>query len=146
MPKIKQKFTKKFQNSEHFQLQNWLEFWSKDSFDHFVKNVIHLQDKTAKVFKSEVLEKTKHFTDAYFAQKAIAHHANENLPFKTLVLLGQKLNHPAYKDEVVKMINENVIKLKGVYYKLDDLDNQKKIQKAIENYQFEECKPLDTAA
>lgn len=146
MANFKQKLSKKFQSNEHFNVQNWLEFWSKDSVDNFVKNFINFQDKTTKVVKDEFVGRTKNFTDAFFAQKAIQFNANEDLPFKTLVLLGQKLNHPAYKDEVEKIIKDNVIKLKGVYYKLDDLDNQKKIQKAIENYQFEECKPIDKAA
>lgn len=150
MSKFKQQFkkqvTEKFQNNENFNVQNWLELWSKDTVDNFVKNFIQFQDKTTKVFKKDFLSKTKHFTDAYYAQKAVQFQADENLPFKTLVLLGQKLNHPAYKNEIEKIINDNVIKLKGVYYKLDDLDNQKRIQKAIKDYQFDECQPLNKAA
>lgn len=146
MGNFKQKLSKKFQSNEHFNVQNFLELWSKDSVDNFVKNFINFQDRTTKVVKQEFVGRTKHFTDAFFAQKAIQHHANEDLPFKTLVLLGHKLNHPAYRDEIEKIITDNVIKLKGVYYKLDDIDNQKKIQKALENYQFEECKPLNRAA
>lgn len=146
MANFKQKLSKRFQANEQFNLQNWLEFWSKDSVDHFVKNFINLQDKTSKRVKEEFVGRTRHFTDAFFAQKAIQFHADEGLPFKTLVLLGQKLNHPAYKDEVKKIIKDNIIKLKGIYYKLDDPINQKKIQKGIENYQFEECKPIDNAA
>jgi len=142
MTKFKQKLSKKFQNVEPFNLQNWLELWSKDSVDNFVKNFIKFQNKTTKQFKG----KTRKLADAYFAQKAIQHFADENLPFKTLVLLGQKLNHPAYKDEVEKIIQENIIKFKGVYYKLDDSDNQKKIQKAIKEYQFDECKPIEKEA
>lgn len=142
MTNFKQKLSKKFQQAEPFNLQNWLELWSKDSIDNFVKNIIQFQDKTTKEFRG----KTKKFADAYFAQKAINHNANENLPFRTLVLLGQKLNHPAYKDEIERIIEENVIKSKGVYFKLDDIENQKKIQKAIKTYQFDECRPIDKKA
>lgn len=135
MNKIKQKISKGFQKVEPFNWQNWLDLWSKDSVDNFVKNFIELQDKATNGFKG----KTKNLADAYFAQKAIQHQASENLPFKTLVLLGQKLNHPAYKEEIEKIIKDNIIKSKGVYYKLNDIDHQKRIQKAIKNYEFDEC-------
>lgn len=142
MDKFKQKLSKRFQSTDPFNFQNWLEYWSKDSLDSFVKNFIHFQSKTTKEFKGQ----TKKFTDAYYAQKAINHHADQNLPFKTLVLLGEKLGHAAYKEEIEKVIFENVIKSKGVYYKLDDVQNQQKIQKAIKEYQFDECQPIDKAA
>lgn len=146
MTKLKQKITEKFQNNQNFNVQNWLELWSKDTVDNFVNNFIDFQDKTTKVFKQDFFSKTKHFADAYYAQRAVQFEADEDLPFKTLVLLGQKLNHPAYKEEVQKIIKDNIIKIKGVYYKLDDLDQQKKIQSAIKNYQFDECQPLNKAA
>jgi hypothetical protein len=143
MTKFKQKLSKQFKNNEHFQFQNWLEYWSQESVDNFVKNFIKFQDDATKVVKEQFVDKTKKFADVYFAQKAIQHYADENLPFKTLVLLGQKLNHPAYKEEMEKVIQENVIKFEGIYYKLNDIENQNKVQKAIKNYQFEECRPVD---
>lgn len=146
MSKLKEKVSDKFNKQEHFNVQNWLELWSKDSVDNFVKNFISFQDKTTQVVKDQFVGRTKHYTDAYFAQKAIQFNADEDLPFKTLVLLGQKLNHPAFKSEIEKIINDNIIKVNGVYFKLNDLENQNKIKKAIENYQFEECRPIDKAA
>lgn len=146
MTKFRQKITEKLQNNQNFNVQNWLELWSKDTVDNFVNNFIDFQDKTTKAFKQDFFSKTKNFADAYYAQKAVQFEADENLPFKTLVYLGQKLNHPAYKEEVQKIIKDNIVKIKGIYYKLDDLDHQKKIQNAIKNYQFDECRPINKAA
>ena len=146
MSEAKQKFTQKFPKKELFSYQNWLDLWSKEAIDNFVNNFIKVQDETTKFVKTEFSSKTKQFSDIYFAQKAVNNNANDNLPLKTLVLLGKKLNQSAYREDIKKIIDENIIKFKGEFYKLDDHDSQLKIQKAIKNYQFEECSPLNKVA
>ena len=135
-PKTNAKF------EEGFNLQSWLDLWSKESVDQFVENFVNFQNKATSLVRG----KTKRYTEAYYAQKAIACQADPNLPFQTLVLLGEKLSHPAYKEEIEQIIKDNVIKFKGTFYKLTDLESQNKIQNAISNYEFEECSPLKKSA
>lgn len=143
MKKIKQKIT---QVTGEFNYQNWLEQWSKESIDGFVNKFNHFQITTENSFKNGFKNKTKQLSEIYYAQKAIRLNASEELPFKTLVLLGEKLAQPAYHDDFVKIINDNIIKFKGNFFKLDDLENTSKVQKAIRTFEFKECQEIKKAA
>jgi hypothetical protein len=150
MSNLKQKLSEKFKNVEGFDYQNWLEYWSKDSIDTFVSKFAKAQIETETYFNNivstNIKNKTKKLAEVFYAQKAIKLNASENLSFKTLVLLGEKLSKPAFSEDFEKIISENIIKFKGEFYKLDDQDNQKKIQKAIRTYSFEECQEIKKAA
>lgn len=75
----------------------------------------------------------------YFANRAVVAGASHNLPFKTLSLLGQLLSQDMFKDEILEIIKENIIKFEGQYFKLDDLENQNKIRKALRTYKFQKA-------
>lgn len=147
MKNLKNKLSKVTQD---FNYQQWLETWTKDSVDQFVNKFAKVQIQTEDFikhkFKKDFQNQTKKLSHIYFAQKAVRMNASEELPFKTLVLLGEKLSNPAYHDDFAKIIEENVIKFKGQYYKLDDGENQSKIQKAIRTYEFEECQEIKKSA
>lgn len=127
MSKFKQKLQKQFKLKPEFSYQDWIQNWSTDQLETIKSSFSHLQD-------------------LYYAQKAVRKNASQALPFKTLVLLGQKLSHPAFEAEIQKMINENIIKFNDHFYKLDDSHNQNKVQKAIRTYQFHECQEIKKAA
>ena len=118
-----------YMNKNDFNYQQWLEdfkneawhkFQSADFSHYFAKN---------KAFKTVLFH--------FYSQVAINNGASPNLPFKTLSLLGEKLQDPKFKAEFQKIIDQNVIKFKGQFYKLDDQIYQKRIQKAIKRFSFE---------
>jgi hypothetical protein len=150
MSKFKQKLSNKFKNVEGFNYQNWLESWSKDSIDTFVNKFAKAQINTETYFKkrfnNDFKSQTKKISNIYYAQKAVRLNASEELPLKTLVLLGEKLSQGAFQEDFEKIISENVIKFNGQFFKLDDLENQTKIQKAIRTYYFEECQEIKKSA
>lgn len=121
-----------------FNYQDWLEEIKNESFKKFEESEIKNKFFQNKTFKN--------FFDHFYAQVSLKNGASKNLPFKTLALLGEKLTHPAYKKDIKQIIGQNIIKYKGQYYKLDDYIYQKRIQKAIKNYQFEECQEIKKAA
>lgn len=150
MSKFKHKLSEKFKNVEGFNYQNWLESWSKDSIDTFVNKFAKAQIETESYFKTKFNHdfkgQTKKLSDIYYAQKAVRLNASEELPFKTLVLLGEKLSQSAFQEDFEKIIAENIIKFKGEFFKLDDLNSQNKVQKAIRTYNFEECQEIKKSA
>jgi len=127
---------KNTQPNDSFNYQEWLESIKDETFKKF-------QNSELKFFKNKVF---KNFVDHFYAQVALNNGASSNLPYKTLSLLGEKLSHPAFKDDFKKIINQNVIKSKGQYYKLDDQIYQKRIQKALKNYSFQECSEIKKAS
>ena len=117
-------------SSKHdFNYQQWLENFKNEALHKF-------QDTEFKNYITK--NKTfKFFLFHYFSQVAINNGASENLSFKTLSLLGEKLSQPENKPKFQKIINQNVIKYKGQFYKLDDQIYQNRIQKAIKHFGFE---------
>lgn len=130
--------------------QNLLDFWSSDQVKEVKKSLFKTYVKTkikAKRFWKDDLQIQRNNIQAmFFVQKAVVQGASKKLPFTTLELLGRKLSHPAYKQDISKIIKDNVIKCNENYYKLDDLENQNKIQKALRKFQFEECSEIQKDA
>lgn len=144
------------QSSEHSSgqykgnYQNLFDIWSKDQYQEIKKNISTLyregKNQTRNFFKQNVKTQSKHIQDFLMVQRALAKGASKNLPYSTLALLGLRHGHPAYKQEVEKIITDNVIKYKGCFYKLDDLEHQNKIRKALKDFQFEECSEIKSAS
>ena len=84
------------------------------------------------------------FKDLYYGQKAMQKGANNDLPFQTLVILGQLLSHPVQKERVSKVIQDNALIFKGEYLQLDDPYQQGKIRKALRSYEFESWQKTNT--
>jgi hypothetical protein len=144
MGKIKQKF------EDGFNYQNFLDFWSKEQIQAARKNFNSFYEQTKDTTKTFIQKDFKHHTKNFqeflMVQKAVFNGASKHLPYSTLALLGEKLTHPAYKQDIQKIIQDNVVKFKGSYYKLDDYEHQKKIRKALKSYQFEECQEINNQA
>lgn len=119
--------------------QQTLDLWTKGNFEQYKKKAKKLMDKDFKqsfteslVFKKFERNKTLNFFwTAYHAQKALKAGASPQLPFATLKLLGTNLADEATKGETQKVIETNVLKYKGEFIKLDDAQQQSKIQKAL---------------
>lgn len=139
MSKFKQKLAKSFKKVEDFNYQTVLEHWSKESVKEALKSSEQFVNHLVK-------DQTKNLKDFYYAGKAVRAHASHELPFKTLVLLGEKMSEPGYSHDIQKIIDENIIKINGQFFKLDDPQNQTKVQKAIRTYKFEECQEVKKAA
>lgn len=108
-----------------------------------VKGIVeNAKTNTVKLLGPELKKHSKVVSDLFYAQKALMKGASKELPFITLVALGEKLNHPAYKKMVSEVIESNMLKYKGEYLKLDDPYQQAKIRKALYTYQFEVCREL----
>jgi len=142
MAQTKKHESKTKEEQSEFSYQTWLDNWSKENVMAFYGTVKsfykNAQKSTTEFVNHDLKEGTQNVSEFYFAQKAIRHHASKSLPFKTLVLLGERLGNEAYKENIQEIINENVIKFDGQYFKLDDSDNITKIHKAIKTYQFED--------
>lgn len=147
---MSEKITEQKKETESFNYQAMLDLWSKENWEKFMSNMSDFYKKahesTKSYFNEDFPKQKKAFVDTYFAQKAISHGASESLPFSTLALLGEKLSQSAYRDEVQSIIKANIVKFKGEYLKLDDFENQSKIQKALKTYQFHECQEIEKAA
>ena len=138
------------EDQQKFNYQNLLDIWSKDQYQEIKKNISSLykvsKKNTRSFLKQNLKSSGKNFQDFLMVQKAIAKGASKNMPYSTLALLGLRHGHPAYKQEIEKIIKDNVIKYKGCFYKLDDPEHQSKIRKALKDFQFEECSEIKTAA
>lgn len=130
--------------------QNFLDLWSKDQYQDIKKNLNHFfqvsKKNTQTFFKHDLKHQSKNLQETYHAHKAMSLGASKHLPYSTLVLLGLRHSHLAYKQEIEKIIKDNVIKYKGTFYKLDDLEHQNKVRKALKNFQFEECSEIQDVA
>lgn len=130
--------------------QDLVDLWSNEQIKQLKKNIfkafVKTKIKARNFWQTELKGQKESIQSLFFVQKAVALGASRRLPFTTLELLGKKLAHPAYKEDISKIIKDNVIKYNGNYYKLDDLDNQGKIQKAIRRFKLEECSELQNNA
>ena len=138
------------QNHSVSHYQNILDHWTKDQYQEMKKNIFSFYQESKKstrtFLKQNLAKQGKHFQDFLMVQKAMSKGASGDLPFSTLKLLGQRYSHPAYKQDIEKIIKDNVIKYKGSFYKLDDPENQNKIRKALKDFHFEECSEIQNAA
>ena len=141
----KKRFSQEFKN-----YQNLVDLWSNDKVIEFRKKMfkayVFTKKKARNVWNKELKVQKETMQSLFFVQKAVALGASRRLPFSTLELLGKKLAHPAYKQDIEKIIKDNVIKCNENFYKLDDLENQNKIQKALRRFQFEQCSEIQKEA
>lgn len=125
-------------DNNQFNYQSWLEEFKNETWNKFQNS-----EFKENIFKNKTF---KYFAFHYFSQIALNNGASQNLPFKTLSLLGEKLTQSEYKTEFQKIISQNVIKYKGQFYKLDDQIYQNRIQKAIKHFDFNQVNKFDKKA
>jgi hypothetical protein len=130
--------------------QNLLDHWAKAKFSRFKKHLkiafLKSEKYGHKLLKHDWKQSADKVGKAYYANKALINNADSNLPYSTLVLLGQMLAHPLHNKEITKIIRENALKFNGEYLKLNDLDNQAKVRKALRTNQFEHVVDYNQAA
>lgn len=136
-------------NNQELDFQNLANAWSKVQFIRLKKHLSIARMKghklTKKFMEHDWKSDAKNVEDVFYVNKAIFNGASKNLPFKTLYLLGHLLTEKPVHDEVLAIIKNNVIKHKGIFYKLDDLDKQAQIRKILRTYQFEKMDQLKAA-
>ena len=128
-------------NKFDFSFQNFADLWSKQQIKEFKFQAKLAYKKSQfigkKIFRHDWKDEWKNMGSFYHANKAIFKGASKNLPFKTLTLLGELLSNSSFETEIQTIINQNVIKFEGCYFKLDDLEQQNKIRKALKTYKFQ---------
>lgn len=124
-----------------FSFQNFAHLWTKDSFRKIKKHskIAVLKTKRwQRVMKTTDWKQKKWDVEQFiFANVAIYHGASRELPFKTLSQLGRLTRDKKFRDFTKEIIRNNTIKFDGKFYKLDDLENQKVIQKQLKLKNFE---------
>lgn len=138
------------QKNDLHNFSNMADVWTKLQYKRFQKHFSIAFMKTSRFTKSVINHDWKgeaqKIENIYYANKAIYNGASIELPFKTLVLLGQKLGEKSIQSEIKQIIESNVIKSGGQFYKLDDLENQAKVRKFLRTYQFDQFDSQDIAA
>lgn len=133
-----------------FSFQSFAHLWTKDSFRKFKKhsNIAIIKSKRwQRVIKATDWKQKKWDVEQFiFANIALYHGASKELPFKTLSQLGRLTRDTEYRDFTKDVIRNNIIKFDGKFFKLDDLENQKEIQKCLKHKNFEPLKEFKKAA
>lgn len=124
----------------------WTRLQFKRAQKHF--NIAYLKTAkfTRKVTNHDWKGEANKVESIYYANKALFYGASNNLAFKTLSLLGKLLNEKPIKEDIKQIIQNNVIKFEGQFFKLDDFDKQAKIRKILRTYQFDQFNQQDIAA
>lgn len=118
--------------------QNIADVWTKEQIKNLKFNAKLAWRKSEFLGKKLWKKDWKNdFGTFYYANRAVLQGASKNLPYSTLSLLGELLTHDYFKKEVQQIIDQNVLKFEGQYYKLDDYENQKKVRKALRSYKFQ---------
>jgi len=129
---------------------NDVDAWTKYQFKRAQKHIFIAYKKTAKFTKTVINHDWKNEAfkaeSVFFANKAIYFGASNNLPFKTLVLLGKLLGDKEKKESIKEIISSNVVKFDGSFIKLDDLDLQAKVRKVLRTNQYDRFETEDIAA
>ena len=128
----------------NFEFQDFADRWSKDQ----VKRSMRLAKvflKKGKKFKTTFVHhdwkgEFKNVGKMYYANKAVYSRADKNLPFATLVLLGEMLSDKAHKKTIQRIIDKNILTYDDFVYELNDPLSQIKIRKALRTYKFKETK------
>lgn len=122
--------------------QEYADLWAKYKLNRtfrlakiYFKRTERLKDK---VFQHNWKDEAQNVEKLYYANKAVHHNANKNLPLTTLFLLGKLLSNHKYSKKTQKIINSNIISSEGLVFKLDDLEHQTKIRKALRTKNFSE--------
>lgn len=138
------------QKNDLHNFSNMADMWAKIQFKRVQKHFSIAYMKTNRFTKNVINHDWKgeaqKLENLYYANKAIFNGASKDLPFKTLILLGQKLGEKSIHSEIKQIIESNVLKSQGQFYKLDDQENQAKIRKIIRTYQFDQFEKQDIAA
>jgi len=138
------------QKNDLHSFSNMADIWSKLQYRKIQKHMSIAIMRTSRVTKNFVNHDWKgeanKLESLYYSNKAIYNGASKDLPYKTLVLIGKMLGENAIHKEIKQIIDSNVIKHNGEFYKLDDLDKQSKIRKILRTYQFEQFQRKDIAA
>lgn len=112
------------------------------NYQHIVQKLVNT--RYSDLVKTRFIKHSKVISNAFFVQKAILKGASNDLPYQTLVIVGELLSHPGHQKVMEQIIEQNVLKSKGEYLKLDDPYQQGKIRKALKTFQFEVCDDLQT--
>ncbi len=127
---------------ENFESQDFVDFWVKKQFKASWR-LAKTYWKKSERFQNRLKEKDwkkefKKVENIYFANKAIYFNANRDIPFTTLSLVGQILSDKKSEQKMKYILNQNVFTYEGNVFKLDDLENQTKIRKALRTHKFEQ--------
>jgi hypothetical protein len=129
---------------------NLADMWTKLQYNKVQKHLSIAFIKTSRLTKGFVNHDWKNeahkLENIYHTNRAIYNGASNDLPYKTLVLLGKMLGEKSIQCEIQQFIKSNVIKYKGEFIKLDDLDKQAKIRKILRTYEFDQLQSEDIAA
>ena len=138
------------QKNDLHNFSNMADIWTKIQFNKVQKHMSIAAIKTSRFSKGIVnhdwKKEKKKIENLFYSNRAIYNGASNDLPYKTLILLGEKLGEKSIQREIKQIIKSNVIKYNGQFIKLDDLEKQSKIRKVLRTYQFDELKKEDIAA
>ncbi len=81
-------------------------------------------------------EEKTHLKKLLHASKAIHLGADPQIPMETLALLGETALDAYYSVLIRNVIKNNMLEYNGMCFKLNDLENQIKIQRAIRTRKF----------
>lgn len=87
----------------------------------------------SKTFKMAYLKVKLRIKQSLYTERAIGHHASRDLPYSTLVLLGERLGNKESKQKVQTFIQNNEVHYKGQCIKLNDRSQEAKIREAIKS-------------
>ncbi|MFT6630690.1 MAG: hypothetical protein ACJAS4_000632 [Bacteriovoracaceae bacterium] len=134
--------------NESTDFQDYADFWAKKQLSRSFRIAKIYFKRTEKLktkfFQHDWRGEAKNIEKVYHANKAIYFKANKNLPFTTLSLLGKLLSDKKHHETIKHIIQANVLTYNEHVYKLDDLEAQTKIRKALRTLEFSEV--LDSAA
>lgn len=130
-------------NKFEFNFQNFADVWSKEQWKYVKKQARYAYLKSnqwsRKMRRRDWQTDFDNIGSFYFANRAFIAGASQNLPYSTLALLGELLSNSYFQQEIKEIIQENVIKFDGQFFKLDDPENQAKIRKALRSYKFQKA-------
>lgn len=132
-PKFKQvgDYSKKVAKEYHLEEKSQ-KFWGQ------IKNWF------SKTFKKTYLKIKLRIKHSLYTERAIGHHASRDLPYSTLVLIGERLGSKKSREQVQTYIKNNEVHYKGQCIKLNDRAQEAKVREAIKSlngdYQEEEKK------
>lgn len=124
----------------------WTRLQYRRAQKHFNIAYIKTARFTRKVIEHDWKNEAYKVESIYYANKALFYGASQQLPFKTLCLLGKLLGEKPVREDIKQIIKSNVIKFNGQFFKLDDLDKQTKVRKILRTYQFDQFEKQDIAA
>jgi hypothetical protein len=127
---------------DELEFQELANVWAKNKFNRSLR-LAKLYFKKGERLKTKVVKhnwkaEVKIVENIYYANKAIYHNVDKNLPFTTMALIGEMLSDKKYQKKIKTIIDQNVLSYENKIYKLNDLENQSRIRKALRTHQFDE--------